>query len=309
MRPPVVGNDIPAKVGTALVVLVPALSGIDLTVGGAKPSELLILIGLATTLWTRPNGKPGVDAALLRFLFALSALALGLAGLHFAAQGGSLNQALRVGLQPAMLMVLTLTIRATLPSLPQRKRAVRLALFAASVSSIIAILQVLDVPGVRSVVLIFVEDGLAPVPGETGLVRATGLFPIWHSLAGYLLPWVIIAAGLLAGQSKEWRTRSTTAAAGLGFAAILVSLSISSIGGLAIGFVAVAVLYRISARVPGLDIAPHRRACGGFRAQHHRAGAATELEGWNNRFGTPDRGLPDRDLGAGLQVSARGRAC
>lgn len=181
--------------------VVPALSGLDrgLVVPVVKLSELLLVLVLGAMVLRRPERwrrTTRTDLALL--LFAVTAF--GFAAFHTSTGTSTLESLVRVGLQPAFFVIAYWVASRGVQSAADLRVVLRWVLWVSLVPAVLALLQFLDVPGVSDVL------GQLTGGGLTGADRATGPFPIWHSLGGYLLvPSLLSAVLMLRGDRSVLR--------------------------------------------------------------------------------------------------------
>lgn len=231
-------------VGALLVVgVVPAVSGLarGLPVPGARVSEILLAgTAVLVLLLTRIDEPPwrAVDWWLL--LFAVATLGLGTAGairhdIPFD------NEALSDLLQPFQYLLIVRVAATALVRREDRARALRWALWASAVVVLIAIVQRV-VPAV--------QDLFIPLTGSDNYAfnelyfvsRATGPFPIWHFLGGYLLVVALLAVALLMhGDTEVLARRWLVLVLVLDVVGIVLTLTLAIILGLVLGFVVLAL--------------------------------------------------------------------
>lgn len=192
----------------ALVAGVPLLSGIDR--GGAIPmlkvSEALTILGAVLALAIRPKLQRS-KYTLIDWGFALYAATSFSLGMFHAS--GSLSVMInqeRPVFQPVIMFFLYRAVVVTVRSRKVLRAALRALLIASCVAGVIALVQSLPIPAFRQ--LLFDITGSTMIDTGGGTVRATGPFPIWHSLDGFLLPCVFVALALvLEGDKQSIATR------------------------------------------------------------------------------------------------------
>jgi hypothetical protein len=242
----------PVVCGVVVLALVPAASGLErgLLVPGVKPSELLLVAAAGLLLLRRPalGQRFGVaDWCLTAFAVAAAALAVG----HVVTGASEPASLVRVGLQPAMLLLTWWVASRAVRDEGGLRTALRWALLAGTVPAGLTLLQALDAPGVRALLKTLVGGPLLADPGLEGVVRATGPFPIWHTLAAYLLPLVVVATVLLLRRDATvLATPLLVAVLALDVAALTLSLTIT-VAAWAVGavLVAAALQRRLTAAV------------------------------------------------------------
>jgi len=109
---------------------------------------------------------------------------------------------------PLQFLLLYRAILTGLPGAGQRAQAMRLLLFFSLPVSILTLLQQFSVGGVRSLIVTLTgtdiyESTVTEVP------RATGPFPHWHNLAGYMLLVVLLGFSLLIEPGQRVMRRRT----------------------------------------------------------------------------------------------------
>lgn len=193
----------PAAGALTVVAVAPIVSGIRRgdPIPGLRLSEALI-VGVAVTILV--TARRGETPRWRTFDW----LALAYAVVTFAA--GALDLAIRhdsfsashVGdmLGPLQFFLLYRAVLTALPEREQRLRALRLILLASIPVAFMAFAQVANVPGARAL-----QTSITDMPKvansfgyslESGVGRATGLFPHWHTLGGYLFVVILVGAGV-----------------------------------------------------------------------------------------------------------------
>jgi O-antigen ligase len=223
----------PALGGLALVALVPVTSGLrrGLPIPGVRLSEALILAVAALVLV--PAGRrqtvPWLALDWLTLAFVGGSVTLGLLGLvrnrqPFTAESvGSL-----VG--PLQFVLLYRTVRTALATPRRRRQALRLALSSSVAVSLISVLQQLDVGPARRLVGSLTGSQVFASWGYRNFPRATGPFPHWLPLAGYLLVILLLASCLLLDPEGRLVLRPSLLAAVLATAAAAMVLSLTLAG-------------------------------------------------------------------------------
>jgi len=223
----------PALGGLAVVALVPVTSGLrrGLPIPGVRLSEALILAVAAVVLV--PAGRrqtvPWLALDWLTLAFVGGSVTLGLLGLvrnrqPFTAESvGSL-----VG--PLQFVLLYRTVRTALATPRRRRQALRLALSSSVAVSLISVLQQLDVGPARRLVGSLTGSQVFASWGYRNFPRATGPFPHWLPLAGYLLVILLLASCLLLDPEGRLVLRPSLLAAVLATAAAAMVLSLTLAG-------------------------------------------------------------------------------
>jgi hypothetical protein len=186
----------PLVAAVCVVALVPALSGLErgLGVPFLKLSEALLLLSLVVVVLRRPQlGQRfrAADWGLLAFALAGAVFA----AVHVLAGTSDPGTFVRVGLQPTMLFMTWWVASRSTRHAADLRVVLRWMLVVSVVPAGLSVLQAFDAPGARSLLLSLTGSPLLAEPGQAGVVRVTGPFPIWHSLAAYVLP--AFAVGVL----------------------------------------------------------------------------------------------------------------
>lgn len=184
--------------GYALVAVAPALSGLrpGLPLPVFRLSEAMIL-ALATLILVA--ARPGRTAPWgafdwLALAYVLANAGLGLWDLHARHATIGLADAQKL-LGPFQFFLLYRAVRTVLTTDAQRRVALRLLLLASVPVSLLALLQELHVAGIPA--LLANVTGTQVNADGTAVPRATGPFPHWHDLGGYLFVIVLIGVALL----------------------------------------------------------------------------------------------------------------
>ena len=193
----------------ALVALVPVLSGIHrgLPVPGFRLSELMV-VGIAGIILVAAPKAPRWGAFDWMALSYVAATAL-LVWFNVVRHGDGLtsdNFGTLMG--PVQYFLLYRAIVTALPDADQRARAIRLLLFFSLPVALLTLLQQFNVGGVRSLIVTLTgTDIYASTVNE--VPRATGPFPHWHNLAGYMLLVMLLAFSLLSEPGQRVMRRRT----------------------------------------------------------------------------------------------------
>ena len=244
----------PLVAAVAVVALVPAMSGLErgLGVPFLKPSEVLLLLSLAVVLLRRPSMEQRFRAADWALLaFAVAGAVFG--ALHVLSGASDPATFVRVGLGPTMLfMTWWVASRATRDE-ADLQVVLRWLVVASAVPAALAVLQAFDVPGFRSLLIQLVGGPLLADPGQAGVIRVTGPFPIWHSLAAYLVPAVTVTVALLLRGGRGVLGRPALVAVLLvDTAALVLSVTITVIAWAVVAVLVVALLQRRLAQAVAL---------------------------------------------------------
>jgi len=222
--------------GYLLVALVPSLSGLEpgFPVPNVRASEALIgVVGLTVILGTRRLAA--LRWGLLEWLLLGYGTAWALLGAYDALALGehlSLSQWGTVFGQ-LQFFLLYRAVRLTLRS-PRQRRIGLVVLFVTAIPmTVLAILQEVNVGGLR--VWLWNITGQGSSLQTSSIIRATGLFANWASLAGFIFPMLVVLTALaLSGQLKEHR-KAAIALAALLLVGILLTAEMSAILCLVLG--------------------------------------------------------------------------
>jgi len=220
-----------------MVTIAPACAGFKrgLLVPGLRVSEVIVA-GLATLVLVfaptvRRPAWSGVEVVLLTY--AVFTAALG--GLDLALRHAPLNSTeLGTMLGPFQFVLLLRAAIVALPEERHRVRAAHLMLAAATVVGLIAFAQLANIGPTRSALSTLTGSSLYETSLGEGVGRATGPFNIWHELAGFLMPSVLLSFALLSGARSR--------AAQLRYAAVLVITAGAMVASAAFGLLIAAAI-------------------------------------------------------------------
>jgi hypothetical protein len=237
LRRPIVG-------AYALVACVPALSGLQrgFPVPGFRLTELMAVGIAALILVTAGRTKRwgAFDWIALSYVVANA----GLVWLNVVRHGdGFTPDTLGTMLGPLQFLLLYRALLTAIDNSEQRARALRLLLLASIPVGILTLLQRYDVGGTHTLLLTLTGDAAAEAYRATAddLPRASGPFPYWHNLAGYLLLILLLVISLLHERSQRVMGKPALLAIfALGFVALVQTASIAPLLGLMLGSVLVA---------------------------------------------------------------------
>jgi hypothetical protein len=230
----------PAIGGLVLVVLVPVTSGLrrGMPLPGVRLSEVLIVAVAALVLIPVGRGQmvPWLPLDWLAFAFITAAVVLGLLGLirnqqPFTADSvGSL-----VG--PLQFLLLYRTVRTAVATPSRRRQAMRLALYASVPVSLLGAVQQLDLGPARKLVATLTGSEVFTSWSYVNFPRATGPFPHWLPLAGYLLVVVLLAVCLLLDPEggRVMRRPSLVVVLAAALATMVLSLTLAGFFGVVAG--------------------------------------------------------------------------
>lgn len=246
-RTPVVG-------AVVVVAFVPALSGLarGLAVPGLKVSEVLLMVCVAALLLRRPRrwrAASGADLALLAFAL----VAVGFAVYHSSDGSSELESVLRVGLQPTFLLMTWWVASRGVERTFDLVVVLRWLLVVSVVPALLTIMQYFAVPGVNETLISLTADGVLSPEARLLTDRATGPFPIWHSLGGYLLIPVTLGAVLfLRGDRRVLSRGWLTVVLLVDLSALVLAVTITLLIWLPIAFLVAAALARQLTRAVAL---------------------------------------------------------
>jgi hypothetical protein len=236
----------PAVAAVMVIAVAPAISGVQrsLGIGSLKLSELLLLLAFTVVLLRRPPWGQRLRAADWGFAaFALAGAVFG--AVHVLSGTSGSGTFVRVGLQPLMLFLTWWTASRAVRTEGDLIRALRWALLISAVPAALAVLQAFDAPGVRAL-LIRLTGGLSLAQAGTAeAARATGPFPIWHSLAAYLLPLVAVGVAVLLRRERRVLPRWVLLAVlAVDAAALVLTVTITVVAWTVVTILIVAALQR-----------------------------------------------------------------
>ena len=220
----------------ALVALVPILSGLQrgLPVPGFRLSELMI-VGIAGIILVSAQRSPrwgAFDWMALSYVIATAFLVW----FNVIRHGDALtSDNFGTLLGPLQYLLLYRAILTALPDADRRARAIRLLLFASLPVSLLTLLQQFDIGGVRSLIVTLTgtdiyESTVTEVP------RATGPFPHWHNLGGYLLLVLLLGISLLVEPGQRvMRRRTLLLTLAIALAALVQTASFAPLFGALVG--------------------------------------------------------------------------
>lgn len=226
----------PALAALSLVAVVPAVSGLrrGLPVPGFRLSELLIAGGSVLILLAADRRRAVRWRAFdwLALAYVIATAALGAADLISRGEGFSADS-LGTLAGPLQFFLLYRAVVVALPMAEDRRRALAVVLVASVPVALLALLQQFDLAGVRSLMVHATGTDIYLQQIQNGETpRATGPFPHWHQLGGYLLLVVLLGVGLLlAGSGRVLRRRWLIAIVVVDVAALVQTVTIAAIFG------------------------------------------------------------------------------
>lgn len=228
--------------GVVVVALLPALCGVQrgLGLGPFKLSELLLLLVVAVHLPRRPSWSTRLrpeDLGLLAFVV----LGAAFAAVHTARGDSSVSSFVRIGFEPVLLYLTYWIASRLVTGEADLARVLRWGLGLSVVPSALAVGQALDLPGVRQLLIRLTGGPSLPRPGVGGVGRATGPFPIWHSLGAYLVVMLVLAlALLLADDRRVLRRGALLLVIAVDTAALVLALTVTVVGWVVLAVLVVA---------------------------------------------------------------------
>jgi hypothetical protein len=197
--------DRPVRGGLVLIAVVPILPGLrrGLPLPGLRLSEALI-VGIAAIVLVRGDRDGAPPWGAFDWLaVAYAALTAVIGTVDVMARGDHLtvdNVNLLVG--PAQFLLLYRAVAVSVRRHHARVLALRGVFLASIPVSLLAILQQLDVGGIRETMRSLTGSEVFTSYGYELLPRATGPFPHWHLLAGYLV--VVLLLGVALVFHRAW---------------------------------------------------------------------------------------------------------
>lgn len=246
----------PALGAYVLVAVVPVTSGIQrgVPVPGFRLSELLIA-GVAGVILVSAKPAQRVPWRTFDWLALLYAITTVLSGAYDLAGRGAEFSNDNIGglLGPFQFFLLYRAVVTGLPTSRQRQLAVKLALLTTVPVAALAILQQLDLLGARAFAQRLSGADAALLSLDPSFVlgeRASGPFPAWHTLGGFLFLTILLGVGLLLDRSvKTIRTGVLVPVLVLAGVALVLTLTASPILGVIVGSVLLGLWLRRFGRV------------------------------------------------------------
>jgi len=229
----------PAQLVLLALAVVPLTAGLErgLPFAGLRVSEVVVcavaLVVVPATAARRSRRFDLLDVAAAGYV-VVNVVAGGTAVvLHPQPVGGD---AVGVLLGPVPYFLLYVAVRSAVTDPATVRAALRLLLLGVYPVGVVAVLQFFDVGPVRALVVTLTGSPSAPLPGEGGVVRATGVFSHWHELGGYLLMLVLLALALLLRPGQRVLPRGALLGVlGLAGVALLMTTTLVVIGGTVAG--------------------------------------------------------------------------
>lgn len=244
----------PAAAGVALAALVPITSGLrrGFPVPGLRVSEALIVAGAVIVLLRMPSAArarrwTALDWAVVAYTIGGPAIEL----LDVVANGRTVTgSALQTIAGPVQFLLLYRVVAVSLTRANDARNAQRALLIASIPVSLLAIAESLGPPAIHNMLISWTGTTVFNTNGYTPVPRAASVFPIWLSLAGYLLVPLMLAVALLLGRGFSVLPRWVlVAVVVLAFGALVASLTITVFAAAVVGALFLGWRYRRLFRV------------------------------------------------------------
>lgn len=218
----------PACAGLKRGLVVPGLRVSEVTVAGLATLVIVFAPRIRAPSWTR------VEIMLL--LYAAATAILG--GVDLAMRHAPLNGTeLGTLLGPVQFVLLLRAVIVALPQELERVKAAHFMLGAAAIVGLISLLQFGNIGPTRSILESITGSELFEGGLAEGVGRVTGPFNIWHELAGFLMPSILLStAFLLNANSTRARLRYGAVVAITG-AALMSTVTIGPLIATALGVI------------------------------------------------------------------------
>ncbi len=222
-----------------LVAVVPAASGLrrGFPAPGLRLSEVLIA-SLSVVILLLAGKRRAVpwrtfDWLALAYVFATAGIGT-FDVLHRGAQFTATDVRTMAG--PLQYLLLYRAALTALSSEESCRLALRLIFLASVPVSLLAIAQRLGVPGIKSVITNITGKDWSGDWSYRHLPRATGPFPHWQMLGGYLFVVMLLGVGLLLeGSGRVLRKRTLVVVLGLAAVALIQTVTITPMIGVVVG--------------------------------------------------------------------------
>jgi hypothetical protein len=245
---PIAGLAIVLGIGFALAVamhpriglyvlagVVPVTSGFarGMPIPGFRVAEVLIGVVASVLLVSARRTVGWTSLDWLALVYALATFGLGFYDLVQRATPVTRTD-LDVLAGPLQFLLLYRAIAVTATTGEARRQAVRLLLLGSVPVSLLTIGQQLGVPGVRSFIVTITHNNIYATGG--GAARATGPFPHWHNVGGYLFLVLLLTVALLVRKVPDVLPRwALLVISLLGVTALVQTLDIAPTLGLVAG--------------------------------------------------------------------------
>jgi hypothetical protein len=193
-----------------LVAVAPACAGLHrgLLFPGLRVSEAAIAgIGVLVLVFAARTPRPAWSRVEL-LLLAYAAATLCLGGFDLLQRHAALTtEDLGTLVGPLQFVLLLRAVVVSLPEERQRLVAARLLIGVATLVALVALAQYANAGPTRHLLAQLTGGSLYTATLEGGVPRVTGPFNIWHELAGFLMPSILLALALaLDEKAGVWRT-------------------------------------------------------------------------------------------------------
>jgi hypothetical protein len=230
----------PAYGALVLAAGVPAVSGMQrgMPVPALRPSEAIIALAASAVLLataTRTDRVRWTTFDWLALLYALANLVLG--SFDLIARGDPFSfDAIGELLGPFQFLLVYRAVLAVVTSEELRRKAIRLVLLASVPVALLGIAQSLNLGPTRDIVAKLTGIDVSTAYGYQAIPRATGPFPIWHELGGYLFLVILLGLALyLEPESKVMSRRGLGVVLTIAGAGVIATATIAPIAGVVIG--------------------------------------------------------------------------
>jgi hypothetical protein len=241
----------PTAGALAIVAIVPAVSGLKrgLPVPGFRLGELLATGYGVMLLTTAPRGQwrrwrtfdwLALGYVVVTFAFGL----LDTLMRHATLSGNDLGQ--MVG--PLQFFLLYRAVLVALPRRAQRARALDWLLIGSLAVCALTMLQAAQVPGISALLVKLTGQDFS-ARANWAIPRASGPFPHWTMLAGYLFAIVLLCVALLLSGVNARRRRLVLVTLAASSICLVLTVTIAPMIGALVGSLALAWWYRRSGRV------------------------------------------------------------
>jgi hypothetical protein len=238
-----------------LIAVVPLTSGLrrGFPVPGFRLSEILITVTGGLLLISLHSRQAVRWRAVDWWLAAYTAggLLIGLAAASIDGRTGTLDLNSLVG--PLQFLLLYRAVISGARNQETRRMGLRLIIGGSVIVSALAVLQQLDVPGVRDFIAYITGGSVFKTWSYDKFPRATGVFPHWHPLAGYLLIVILLIFALLLDPEQNVAARPVLVLPlAVDMLALVCSVSLTIFFAVAAGALLLGVWYRRLGRILGL---------------------------------------------------------
>ena len=230
----------PAYGALVLAAGVPIVSGMTrgFPIPALRPSEAIIALVASAVLLataTRTDRVPWTTFDWLALLYGVGNLMLG--SFDLIARGDPFSfDAIGELLGPFQFLLIYRAVMAAVTSEGVRRKAIRLVLFASVPVALLGIAQSLNLGPTRDIVAKLTGIDVSTAYGYQAIPRATGPFPIWHELGGYLFLVILLGLALyLEPDSKVMSRRELGVVLAIAGGGVIATATIAPIAGVVIG--------------------------------------------------------------------------